>query len=151
MKQEPGIVKETDAEKAILVLEEKIYLHNSEKTKHTNGALFAYTIRDSNGEIIAGTGGWTWANACEITQLWVSEKWKGRGFGKKLLEAAEQEAIREDCDTVLVRTYTFQAPAFYAKNGYKMECVVKDFPKGYNYFILSKRNLTADKRGGERL
>lgn len=139
MKQEYRMIRETDAEKAILILEERIYEYNSEKISRSNGSLFAFTIRDDKDEIVAGTAGWTWADACEITQVWVSEGHRGKGFGKKLLEAAEKEAVRKDCETVLVRSYIFQAPQFYQKHGYKVEYVLNDFPKGYSYFILLKR------------
>jgi hypothetical protein len=55
-----------------------------------------------------------------------------------LLEAAEDEARGGRCTIILVRTYSFQAPAFYEKHGYGVQHVVEDFPPGHRYYILAK-------------
>jgi ribosomal protein S18 acetylase RimI-like enzyme len=60
--------------------------------------------------------------------LWVSENLRNNGIGKKLLLAAEQEAMVNMCKIILIRSYGFQAPTFYEKNGYKIEHVINNFP-----------------------
>ena len=120
-------------------LEDKIYEHNSAKISKHDGFLFSRIVRDENNNIVAGIGGWTWANACEITQLWVAENARKNGIGKMLLEAAEAEAKSKGCRTILVRSYSFQAPHFYERHGYKTGFTLNNFPQGYVYYILSKR------------
>jgi len=39
----------------------------------------------------------------------------------------------------MVRSFSFQAPHFYEKQGYRIEHVLDSFPKGYCYYILLKR------------
>jgi len=128
-----------DAEQVIQLLEDRIYEYNSIKTHIDDGRLFSKVIRDNNKEVIAGIAGWTWAGICEITQLWVDKNVRRMGIGKILLEAAELEAKSKGCHTILVRSYSFQAPDFYQKYDYRVEYVLNGFPEGYDYFILSKK------------
>lgn len=138
MKEKWKIIKEPYPEKIIPILEDRIYEYNSAKINQKNGLLFAQTVRNDRDEVIAGIAGWTWAHACEISQFWVSEKRRGNGLGKNLLEAAESEARKKGCLKILIKTYSFQAPDFYEKFGYKIVHVLEDFPPGYTYCTFLK-------------
>jgi GNAT superfamily N-acetyltransferase len=127
-----------DAQRTVDVLEEKIYEFNSSAIGRHDGRLFSRVVRDGNGRVIAGVAGWTWASACEITQLWVSEDARKRGIGRMLLAAAEEEARTSKCSVVLVKTYSFQAPLFYERHGYRPVQTIEDFPTGCRYFALIK-------------
>jgi GNAT superfamily N-acetyltransferase len=127
-----------DSQHLINVLEDKIYEFNSRAIDRHDGSLFTRVVRDENGNIVAGLAGWTWADACEITHLWISTELRNKGIGTKLLRAAEEEAKSKNCNVILVKTYGFQAPRFYEINDYKIQQVIEDFPKGYRYFTLSK-------------
>src|SRR5262245_59167075 len=100
----------TDPYSVIQLLEDKIYEYNSKKINEDNGLLFSRLVRDENKSIIAGVAGWTWASICEITQLWVDVNSRKNGIGKMLLDAAELEAKSKGCQSILVRSYSFQAP-----------------------------------------
>ncbi len=119
-------------------LEDQLYKYNSNKIDRHDGNFFSKVVKDENGTIIAGIAAWTWAFACEITLLWVSENLRNNGIGKKLLLAAEQQAIDKKCSIILIRSYNFQAPTFYEKNGYKIEHILNNFPNGYQYYTLIK-------------
>ena len=119
-------------------LEEKIYEHNSSEINKSDGAFFSRVIRSDKGVIIGGIAGWTWAGACEVTHLWVDESMRKNGAGKLLLEAAEAEAKSKECSTILIKSYEFQAPHFYEKNGYTIKYIQNNFPPGFNYYILTK-------------
>jgi len=134
-----NIISKIPTQKEIRYLEDMIYEHNSSKTNKKNGKLFSKLIYDFGNKIIAGITGWTWAGACEITLLWVKEEYTKKGFGKILLESAEAEAKKEKCEVILLRSYSFQAPSFYRKFGYKVEFETKDFPAGHSFFCLVKR------------
>ncbi|HEY6900170.1 MAG TPA: GNAT family N-acetyltransferase, partial [Puia sp.] len=125
-------------EQIIAMLEEKLYEHNSKRIGKGGGDLFCRVVRSSGDEIIGGVAGWIWAGACEISQLWVDERVRGEGIGQLLLGAAEEEARSRGGVTVLIRSFSFQAPQFYVKNGYRVEHVIDDFPPGYRYYILMK-------------
>jgi ribosomal protein S18 acetylase RimI-like enzyme len=131
---ESGVV----SHQLIELLEDRIYEHNSSVTNKYDGHLFSRIVKNENKEIIAGIAGWTWAGICEITQLWVSENHRQNGIGRMLLEAAESEAKTKGCVSILVRSYSFQAPHFYEKYGYHAHYILNGFPEGYNYYILVK-------------
>jgi len=76
--------------------------------------------------------------ACEITQLWVGEHARNQGIGTMLLEAAEEEAKSKVCVTILVKSYSFQAPQFYERNGYRIEHILDGFPEERAHYTLTK-------------
>ena len=120
-------------------LENRLYEFNSAQIQQDDGQLFAFFIRNEQQEILAGLSGWTWAQACEIRILWVHAAWRGQGYGRKLLESAEEEALLRGCKVILIASYSFEAPAFYQKCGYEIAYQLKDFPPGYRHFYLVKR------------
>lgn len=120
-------------------LEDRLYEFNCAQTGQDNGQLFGFFIHNEQQEIMAGLSGWTWAQACEIKTLWVHPDWRRQGYGRMLLEAAEQEATTQGCMVILISSYGFQAPEFYKKNGYKLAWQLDDFPPGHKYCFLVKR------------
>jgi len=120
-------------------LEDRFYEYNSAQTGQHDGSLFAFFIRDQKNQIVAGLSGWTWAQACEIRHLWVEAAWRRQGYGRRLLEAAEEEARSHGCTVILLSSYGFQAPAFYQKHGYDLAWQLNDFPPGHSYCFLVKR------------
>jgi len=139
MQKNYTIQAEDDHLATIQFLEDRLYEYNSTKLNTGDGRLFSGIVRGENNEIIAGIAGWTWAGICEITQLWVDGPARSTGVGKMLLEAAEEEAYGRGCRTILVRTFSFQAPEFYRKYGFGTIQVLDDFPPGHHYYILTKR------------
>ena len=120
-------------------LEDRIYEFNSSATGIANGQWLAIVVRDDEGRIVAGICGSTWGGTCEIRQFWVDETQRGRGLGTSLLEAAEQEARTRGCQHMLLMTFSFQAPAFYAKRGFEVLAVVDDHPHGHENLLMRKR------------
>jgi len=135
----PSIISKVPTQEEIQFLDDMIYEHNATNTNKNNGKLFSKLIYDSENNIIAGITGWTWASACEITLFWVKHDYRKKGYGQILLKAAEAEAKKEKCKTIFLRTYSFQAPQFYQKFGYKVEHEIKDFPNGHSSICLIKR------------
>jgi GNAT superfamily N-acetyltransferase len=76
-------------------------------------------ILDESGELAAGVSGWTWGVAAGIAMTWVREESRGDGLGTILLTQFEDEARARGCTHVFVTSFTFQAPGFYEKHGYR--------------------------------
>jgi GNAT superfamily N-acetyltransferase len=120
-------------------LEDRLYEFNSAATGITDGELLAIFVRDDKDRIVAGICGNTWGGCLEIRQLWVDEARRKQGLGTRLFVAAEQEARRRGCRQILLTTFTFQAPAFYAKHGFEVLATVDNHPRGYQHLLLRKR------------
>jgi len=139
MKKKQHTTESANAHEVIGFLEDRIYEHNSGAINQRDGDLFAFVIKAENEAIIGGVAGWTWAGACEITQLWVSEACRNQGIGLQLIRTAEAEARLRGARTILVRSYSFQAPDFYAQQGYRPSHIIEDFPPGHRYHFLIKK------------
>jgi hypothetical protein len=46
---------------------------------------------------------------------------------------------------MLLMTFSFQAPAFYAKRGFEIVAVVDEHPRGHQNLLLRKRLAASDK------
>lgn len=101
---------------------------------------FAVTARENEaargGLVAEGSGRWM-----VFTLLWVEDKHRRRGLGTSLLRAAEAESKKRGAIGVLVDTVSFQAPAFYTKNGYMAYGQVDDFPEAGMTFFRFKKAL----------
>jgi hypothetical protein len=53
-------------------------------------------------------------------------------------KAAEMEAKARECTRATLDTYSFQAPSFYERLGYKIVAAVEDFPAGQKHYTLVK-------------
>ena len=76
-------------------------------------------IVDDSGELAAGMSGWTWGVAAGIGMTWVREEARGEGLGTRLLTSFEDQARTRGCTHVFVTSFTFQAPGFYERHGYR--------------------------------
>ena len=70
-------------------------------------------------ELVAGLSGWTWGEAAGIAMTWVHEERRGQALGTRLLAEFEAEAQRRGVLRVFVTSFTFQAPGFYERHGYR--------------------------------
>jgi ribosomal protein S18 acetylase RimI-like enzyme len=119
-------------------LEDRLYEFNSQATGIFGALSISVVGRDAQGEIVAGLCGHTWGRCCEIRQVWVHEKHRGQGLGRRLLELTETEARRRECFQIVLSTYSFQAPEFYRKLGFEIVASLHDYPLGHQHLQLRK-------------
>jgi GNAT superfamily N-acetyltransferase len=78
------------------------------------------TVRvEQQGRLVAGASGWTWGQAAGVGMMWVHEDHRGTGVGTSAMSAFENEARKRGCTHVFVTSFTFQAPGFYQRLGYR--------------------------------
>jgi GNAT superfamily N-acetyltransferase len=85
-------------------------------------------LEDENKKKLAGLTGETFGNWLCIHYLFIEDCLRGQGIGRKMIEAAECEAKKRGCKYVFVDTFSFQAPGFYRKLGYKEVFTLEDYP-----------------------
>jgi GNAT superfamily N-acetyltransferase len=95
-------------------------------------------IKDAAGEILGGLIASTYWGWLELNVLWVAEDLRRHGYGRTLLRMAEAEARTRGCSRVMLTTYSFQARAFYEKEGYCVAGEMLDYPPGAVYYWMRK-------------
>ncbi|WP_090111495.1 GNAT family N-acetyltransferase [Cohnella sp. OV330] len=96
------------------------------------------TIRDEGGGVIGGmlaTLCWNWI---EVDILWIEESQRKMGYGTRLLMRIENIARENSCSFIKLNTFSFQAPEFYVKNGYKEVAVFEEAPVGSKHYYFKK-------------
>lgn len=102
---------------------------NAEATNGTEPAReLTVKVHDDRGDMVAGLSGWTWGLAAGIGMTWVRETARGSGVGATLLTEFEDEAKKRGCTHVFVTSFTFQAPGFYERHGYRELFRWEDLP-----------------------
>jgi GNAT superfamily N-acetyltransferase len=126
----------------IVRLEANIDSFNAVETGISDARLLSILLKREDGELYAGLHGHTWGGTCQVKLLWVAEHDRGRGIGKRLLEIAEGEARRRGCGQIMLSTHSFQAPEFYAKQGYEEVARIVDNPIGHADILMIKRLIS---------
>jgi ribosomal protein S18 acetylase RimI-like enzyme len=115
-----------------------ISTYNDQQAGESSGKLLCFVLQASDGEVVGGVIGETHWDWLYINLMWIREDLRGRGYGKRLLELAENEARERGSKNAYLDTFSFQAPDFYKKQGYKVFGELEDFPKGHQRYYCRK-------------
>jgi GNAT superfamily N-acetyltransferase len=97
-----------------------------------------FAVLSSEEVIVGGVLGelyWDWLH---IDLMWIPDELRGRGLGQRLLAAIEAEARRRGAKHAFLDTFSFQAPEFYRKQGYRLFGSLPGFPSGFERLFLTK-------------
>ena len=119
----------SDADTA--ALRDALHEFNASTTGYRDGLALSCFLRNGD-ELVAGIDGYTWGGYARVDYLWVSESQRGNGLGSKLLAAAEEEARRRGCVTIV------QAPDLYRSRGYAEIGATVDTPVGHSQLFFQK-------------
>lgn len=95
-------------------------------------------LYDKDGNKIAGLIGNTHGNWLSIKFLWVSEELRGQNIGSNILNQAEKVAKERGCKYSFLDTFSFQAPEFYKKHGYKEVFALENYPVTSKRYYFTK-------------
>ena len=112
--------------------------YNRQHVPQDNYQPMVLVLRDPAGKVAGGLAGDTYWSWLHVDALWLDESVRGLTFGTKLLQMAEQEAVRRGCRHVHLDTMSFQAQPFYEKQGYTVFGVLEDLPDGHRRIFLKK-------------
>jgi len=99
----------------------------------------AILIHNSEGCLVGGLIGRTMWGWVQIELLWIEASLRGAGHGRRLMAHAEAEARQRGCHHARLDTYSFQAPGFYEKCGYRRIGTLEDFPVGHERYFYAKQ------------
>ncbi|HUO91875.1 MAG TPA: GNAT family N-acetyltransferase [Rhizomicrobium sp.] len=119
-------------------VEERLYEFNQKATGRSDGEGLAFVIRGDAGTMIGVAAGYSWAGISELRQMWVDEKFRGRGYARALLDAFIDEARKRGVKRIFVASYDFQAPAMYEKFGFRRIAEFAGWPEGHTNVLLCR-------------
>jgi GNAT superfamily N-acetyltransferase len=103
--------------------------YNAAKMGKQKYKRFAISLR-AGEEIVGGVVGEVWIAVLFIQFFWMEQKYRGQGFGRKLIEAIEDEARRFGATRSYLDTMSVQAPGFYRACGYQEFGSIDGYPGG---------------------
>jgi GNAT superfamily N-acetyltransferase len=130
--------EEQDAASVAHDLASRLRTFNEERAGPLDSKPLVLSIRNENGDVVAGLSGWFFWNTLFVDILWVDEVHRGRACGSALLEHAEREASEHGYDFVYLSSFGFQAPQFYLKLGYTLIGELDGTPRGSRRQWLAK-------------
>jgi ribosomal protein S18 acetylase RimI-like enzyme len=74
-----------------------------------------------------------------VALLAVAPEARGTGLGRRLMAEAEAEAAARGLTGVWLDTFSFQAPGFYERLGYRVFGTLEDSPPGERRHFFAKR------------
>ena len=74
-----------------------------------------------------------------ITELYITDEYRGRNIGTELIRMAENFAKKNQCDGIKTETWDFQAKGFYEKMGFSVFGTLPDHPVGAIDYFLKKK------------
>jgi GNAT superfamily N-acetyltransferase len=99
----------------------------------------AVLLTDEDGRHVGGLWGRSSYGWLHIELLAVPEEYRGRQYGRALMQAAEKIARTRDHVGMWLDTFEFQARGFYEKLGFELFGELEDHPVGQSHFFLRKR------------
>jgi len=99
---------------------------------------FGIFVRDEVRVIRAGLIASSYAGWLFVNLLWVHADLRRSGIGRGLMTEAEQRGREFGCHSVWLDTFSFQAPEFYRKLGYR-EFARLDVPPDHQRIFLRKQ------------
>jgi GNAT superfamily N-acetyltransferase len=112
--------------------------YNAPFLRDSSWAYFGIFLRDEGQAIRAGLIGNTYAGWLFINLLWVHREHRRGGVGSGLMQEAERFALSRSCHSAWVDTFSFQAPDFYLRLGYRVFGTL-DCPPDHQRIFLQKR------------
>jgi GNAT superfamily N-acetyltransferase len=96
------------------------------------------SVRRASGRVAGGLILQSYWKESYVELLWLSDRARGHGYGRELIQEAERRARRRGSRLIHLNTYSFQAPGFYEKMGYRRCGAMSGSPKGARRFLYVK-------------
>ena len=122
-----------------LALLEPLRAYNQSTAGPSNYLPLVVALHDEQGSVKGGVWGYTAYGWLYVQLLFVPERDRGAGWGKRLMALAESEALVRGCHDAWLDTHGFQAKGFYEKLGYVQFGQLPDYPPPFYRHFFRKR------------
>lgn len=119
-------------------VQRQLRLFNERHLGQSKARLAVFLRAPDERGIVAAVVGFLVGDEVFIDWVWVEESLRGRHLGAHVLAAAEKAAFDHGCKRVTLNTFTFQAPDFYRKQGYRVLAEIPDFMVGQSKIYFRK-------------
>ena len=119
-----------DARKVVGRLWRGLIGFNRKTAGRFNYARTVLTVRSDTGKIRGGLILQSYWKESYVELLWLSTQARKQGLGRELMAEAERRARRRGSKLLHLNTYSFQAPGFYEKLGFRRFGKMSGSPKG---------------------
>jgi GNAT superfamily N-acetyltransferase len=123
---------------ALAAIQQELADYNLLLSETDNHQLLTILLHDSNNQLAGGLLGGTFWRWLHIDILWLRQDLRQQGYGSRLLQTAEQEAVQRGCRHAHLETHDFQAVPFYQKHGYIIFAELADLPPNHTKYFLKK-------------
>ena len=124
------VVERSNAAAVSRALWKGLIRFNREQTGALSYTRTVLSARDGKGRLLGGLILQSYWKESYIELLWLSARARRTGIGSKLIKEAERRARRRGSQLIHLNTYSFQAPGFYAKQGYQRFGRMSGSPRG---------------------
>ncbi len=139
-KAEGRVVVERSAKNAVSrALWKGLVRYNREQAGPLRYTRTVMSVRDGQGRLLGGAILQSYWRESYLELLWMSTRTRGAGLGSKLLKEAERHARRRGSRLMHQNTYSFPAPVFYEKQGYRRLGTRSGSPRGEARHFYVKR------------
>ena len=97
------------------------------------------SARDGKRRLLGGLILLSYWRESYIEVFWLAARARRAGLGSRLIQEAEHRARRRGSRLIHLSTYSFQAPRFYEKHGYRRFGGISGSPRGESRYFYVKR------------
>ncbi|MDH4985856.1 GNAT family N-acetyltransferase [Aminobacter anthyllidis] len=120
------------------IIGERLSAFNTDDVGPAGKQALIVAVRNESNDLLAGISGYTAWGWLYIQWLWVDESLRGQNMAARMLQAAEDEAVKRGCHGAYIDTFSPIALKVYRRQGYEAFGKLPDFPKGRTRTFLSK-------------
>lgn len=138
MDEKLEIVTVDDPDAAWGIIGQGISDFNRQQTGGGQGQVLCFVVQGPGQEVAGGVIAQIYWDWLYVDLMWLKDELRGRGYGSRLLALVEEEARKRGAKHAFLDTFSFQAPGFYQKHGYRVFGELQDFPPGHTRYYLTK-------------
>jgi GNAT superfamily N-acetyltransferase len=133
-------VSDTFDAQAELAIDSGLSNFNREQAGYVDARALAVLVREhGSSDVVGGLLGRTTLGLFFVDLIFLPPSARGQGLGSRVMAAAELEARQRGCTAAVLFTIVFQAPDFYARQGYRELGRVECDPPGHTRICMTKQ------------